>query len=153
MAHGSGAGSTGSAARERLMDRSVFRMWSRVTIRYNDLDPLGHVNNTAMAIFLEEMRCTTLSPLLKAHGPQFDTVLASTAMDYRRELTYPGEVEIGTIVSRLGTKSVTLAHGVFQHGHCAGTAELVLVFFDLTTRTSVVPQADVRALLESLRAD
>ncbi|MDX2155003.1 MAG: thioesterase family protein [Hyphomicrobiaceae bacterium] len=145
--------SLGTKARERLMERSRFKTWSRVPVRYNDLDPLGHVNNTAMAIYLEEARCGLITPLLKAHSRHLDMVLATTAMDYRLELTYPGEVEVGTMVTRIGGKSFSLAHGVFQAGRCAGTAELVLVCFDLEKRLSVEPPADVRALLESLRGD
>jgi acyl-CoA thioester hydrolase len=142
---------TGAAAREWLMQREPFATWCRVSVRYNDLDPLGHVNNTAMAIFLEEARCGLITPRLKAHGRHLDIVLASTAMDYRREIAYPGEVEVGTLVTRLGTKSFSLAHGVFQVGQCVGTAELIMVVFDLDKRTSAAPPADVRAFLTSLQ--
>jgi acyl-CoA thioester hydrolase len=144
------ADAIGTAARAWLMDRNRFKAWTRVPVRYNDLDPLGHVNNTAMAIFLEEARCTLVTPRLKAHGNHLDLVLAATAMDYRRELAYPGEVEIGTLATRLGRTSFSLAHGIFQDGMCAGTAELVLVFFDLERRVAVAPPADVRAYVEGL---
>jgi acyl-CoA thioester hydrolase len=135
------------------MDRGRFKAWTRTPVRYNDLDPLGHVNNTAMAIFLEEARCTLITPRLKAHGSHLDLVLAATAMDYRLELTYPGEVEVGTVATRVGRTSFSLAHGIFQGGQCAGTAELVLVFFDLDRRVGVEPPADVRAYVESLKPD
>ena len=89
-----------------LTDRNIFRAWNRVSVRYNDLDPLGHVNNTAMAIFLEQARCELITPMLKAHGRHLDMVLASTKLDYLHELKYPGIVEIGTIATRVGTKSL-----------------------------------------------
>lgn len=142
----------GTAERAYLADRGIFKSWQRVSVRYNDLDPLGHVNNTAMAIFLEEARCRLITPRLKAHGRHIDMVLAATAMDYRREMTYPGEVEIGMIATRIGRSSFALAHGLFQDGHCAGTAELVLVCFDLDRRAAIEIPGDVRALLENLRA-
>ena len=135
-----------------LTDRAVFRAWNRVSVRYNDLDPLGHVNNTAMAIFLEQARCELITPRLKAHGRQFDMVLASTKLDYLHELKYPGTVEIGTIATRIGTKSFELAHGVFQDGVCAGTGSVVMVFFDLDKRASMAPQSDIRELLTALMA-
>ena len=135
-----------------LTDRAVFRAWNRVSVRYNDLDPLGHVNNTAMAIFLEQARCELITPRLKAHGRQFDMVLASTKLDYLHELKYPGTVEIGTIATRIGTKSFELAHGVFQDGVCAGTGSVVMVFFDLDKRASVAPQSDIHELLTALMA-
>lgn len=146
------AGDIGSSGRAYLAERGLFKAWQRVAVRYNDLDPLGHVNNAAMAIYLEEARCRLITPLLKVHGRHIDMVLASTAMDYRRELTYPGDVEVGIIATHVGRTSFALAHGVFQDGHCAGTAELVLVCFDLERRLAIEPPADVRALLEGLRA-
>lgn len=133
-----------------LTERATFRAWNRVSVRYNDLDPLGHVNNTAMAIFLEQARCELIAPRLKAHGRQFDMVLASTKLDYLHELKYPGIVEIGTVATRIGSKSFDLAHGVFQDGVCAGTGSVVMVFFDLDKRASVVPQSDVRELVTGL---
>ncbi len=133
-----------------LTDRAIFRAWNRVSVRYNDLDPLGHVNNTAMAIFLEQARCELITPLLKAHGRHLDMVLASTKLDYLQELKYPGSVEIGTIATRIGTKSFELAHGVFQNDICAGTGSVVMVVFDLDKRASVAPPDDVRKLVQSL---
>ena len=32
-----------------VRSRADYRAWTRVSLRYNDLDPLGHVNNAAMA--------------------------------------------------------------------------------------------------------
>lgn len=133
-----------------LTQKTTFSTWSRISVRYNDLDPLGHVNNAALAIFLEQARCELITPRLKAHSRSLDMVLASTRLDYLKELHYPGDVEIGTIAIRLGTKSFELAHGAFQSGACAATGSVVLVFFDIDKRTSVVPPPDVRALIESL---
>ncbi len=121
-----------------------------MSVRYNDLDPLGHVNNAAMAVFLEQARCELITPLLKAASRDLDMVLASTTMEYLKELHYPGTVEIGTIATRIGNKSFALAHGVFQDKTCAGTASLVLVCFDLAARKSVEPPAAVHGLLKDL---
>lgn len=133
-----------------LANRALFRAWTHVSVRYNDLDPLGHVNNAAMAIFLEQARCELVTPLLKAVSRDLDMVLATTTMAYLKELHYPGTVDIGTVATRIGSKSFALAHGVFQDGVCAGTANLVLVCFDLAQRQSTVPPPSVRALLSDL---
>jgi len=133
-----------------LTNPATFKTWTRITVRYNDLDPLGHVNNAAMAIYLEQARCELITPMLKAHSRHLDMVLASTQLDYQKELHYPGIVEVGTIATRIGTKSFVLAHGVFQDGACAGTGKVTMVVFDLDRRASVPPPADVRAFVQSL---
>lgn len=142
--------STAPALEDALSRRETFHTWTRVTVRYNDLDPLGHVNNAAMAIFLEQARCELITPKLRAHSRHLDMVLASTKLDYLKELHYPGLIEIGTAATRLGTKSFTLAHGVFQDSVCAGTGTCVMVVFDLEKRQSAVLPSDVRQCIEDL---
>ncbi|MBS0241342.1 MAG: acyl-CoA thioesterase [Proteobacteria bacterium] len=141
---------TGAQSRTYLMERGIFKAWCRISVRYNDLDPLGHVNNTGMAIFLEEARCQLITPRIKVHGRHLDMVLATTEMDYRREMHYPGEVEVGTLVKRIGSKSFGLVHGVFQDGVCTGTAELAMVLFDLEKRVAVAPAVELRDFLVGL---
>ncbi len=133
-----------------LTQRDLFRAWTRISVRYNDLDPLGHVNNAAMAIFLEQARCELITPQLKVGGRPFDMVIASTTLEYLEELTYPGDVEVGTLATRIGTKSFALSHGCFQNGRCAGTGSVVMVVFDLQKRSSVALPDDVRPLVETL---
>lgn len=144
------ASRTLSSTGNDLGTSSTFRAWTRITVRYNDLDPLGHVNNAAMAIFLEQARCELITPALKAASRDFDMVLASTTMNYLSELHYPGVVDVGTLVARVGRTSMALEHGVFQDGGLAGTAELVLVFFDLSSRRATPPPDTVRTLLQTL---
>ncbi len=136
-----------------LTQRATFKSWLRMPLRYQDLDPLGHVNNAGLPMFFEQARCDIFQELLKTPGRQhLDTVLARITMDYLKEIHYPGHVEIGTLCSRIGNKSLTLAHGVFwrDSGTCLGTGEAVLVIFDLRTRSSVAIPPDVRAGLERL---
>jgi acyl-CoA thioester hydrolase len=128
-------------------------MWLSMPLRYQDLDPLGHVNNSGLPTFFEQARCDFFQPLLKQPGREhLDTVLARVTMDYLKEIHYPGHVEIGTICTRIGTKSLTLAHGVFAGptDTCVGTGEAVLVIFDLRARISVAIPDDVRAELERI---
>ncbi len=136
-----------------LRQRGTFKSWLGVPLRYADLDTLGHVNNAFIPMAFEQARCELLHPLLKNQGrTSLDIVLAKTTIEYLKELTYPGHAEIGTILTRLGSKSFTLAHGVFQGtgSTCVGTGEAVIVTFDLKTRTSVPVPADIRAALERL---
>ncbi len=134
-----------------LTDLSTFTIRTTVSVRYNDLDPLGHVNNAALGIFLEEARCQLITPRIKSHGKHLDRVLAAAQMQHLKEMHYPGAVRVGTRVTRIGAKSFSLAPGVFQDDVCTGTAELTLVFFDLEKRATVGPQPDVRAFLETMR--
>ena len=136
-----------------LRARDTFRIWTRISIRYSDLDPIGHVNNAITPMFFEEARCSVVYPVLHANGrSDLDLVLARTVIDYVKELSYPGAVDIGTRVHRVGTKSLHMVHGVFDAatGACAATGECILVFFDQKLRTSVPPPDELRARLRAL---
>ena len=97
-------------------------------LRYADTDRQGHVNNAVFATMLEtgrvEVLYSTDAPLA-APGCAF--VIARLTLDFRSELTWPGRVEIGTRVAKIGTSSITLEQGLFQNGACAATATTVIV--------------------------
>ena len=139
-----------------LTNRSLYRSWVSHTIRYNDLDPLGHVNNAVYSTFLEAGRTAFLQPMFDEYGEgKLDVVIARVILDYRRELTYPGEVDIGTAIKRIGNSSVVFVNGVFKNGtdECSASGEAYLVFFDLVTRKSTPPPPEIRAALETLLID
>lgn len=136
-----------------LTRRDSFQHWVTHTIRYNDQDPVGHVNNAAMATFLEQGRTTLIYPIMARYaGPELEIVLARLIIDYLRELNFPGTVDIATQIVRVGTKSLELAHGVFEGDSetCVATGSCILVFFDPVARTSTAPPADLRDHLVSL---
>lgn len=136
-----------------LRTRETFRIWTRISIRYSDLDPIGHVNNAITPMFFEEARCSVVYPVLQADGRRdLDLVLVRTVIDYVKELSYPGAVDVGSSVHRVGTKSLHMVHGVFDTatGACAATGECILVIFDQKLRASVAPPDELRARLRAL---
>jgi len=129
-----------------LTTRDSFRFWTPVTIRFSDQDPLGHVNNVAFAAYIEAARTMLIGGLIdgQAH-PGIDFVLASVTIDYRKEIHYPGTVDVGARVLKLGSKSITTGYGVFLDDLCTATSSSVNVFFSVPERRTVEIPADVRA--------
>jgi acyl-CoA thioester hydrolase len=74
-------------------------------------------------------------------------ILARVIIDYRRELHYPGTVEVGARLIRVGNKSLTTGYGVFRGDACIATSESVNVFYDMASRKTVIPSDSVRAAL------
>ena len=134
-----------------LTRRSTFELFTPVTIRFCDTDKLGHVNNVSIASSVEAGRCDLFYHLLKNAGtaPEIDFVLARAAIDFRREIFYPGTVEVGSRFLKLGNRSVTSGYGVFVGDTCVASAECVNVFFDMNARASVAPSGALRTLLEA----
>ena len=133
-----------------LTRRESFRHWSPVTIRFGDQDSLAHVNNVALAQYFEVARTAYVYDVIRAAGAEgrIEFVLARLVIDYMRELHYPGAVEVGARLTRLGAKSLTTGYGIFLGEECIATSEAVNVFYDMGTRRSTLPPDDVRAVLE-----
>jgi acyl-CoA thioester hydrolase len=119
-------------------------------IRYADTDRQGHVNNAVFSTFLETGR---VDILYGARGPLADAggefVIASLALEFRAELRWPGDVEIGTRVASVGRASIQLEQGLFQNGECAAFAKTVIVQIDTGTRRSKPLSDFARATLVS----
>jgi len=134
-----------------LTRRETFELFTPVTVRFCDTDKLGHVNNVSIAAYIEAGRCDLYYKLMQDAGTDatIDFVLARAAIDFRREIFYPGTVDVGSRVLKIGNRSITSGYGVFVGDTCCATAECVNVFFDMSTRTSIAPTGALRALLEA----
>ena len=100
------------------------------------------------AICCQSGRLDLLSdPAREVTPPSSQFVLARLVLDYRREMHWPGAVEIGTRVERIGRSSITLAQALFQNDCCVATAQSVAVLMDATSRrASPIPLASVQRL-------
>jgi acyl-CoA thioester hydrolase len=136
-----------------LTCRSSFRIFAPITLRYADLDPVGHVNNVAVSAFIEQGRVSLLHPLLEPYAGRLDTVLARIVIDYLAEIRFPGTVEVATRLVRLGTRSMTIGNAVFVGDKAHATALCSSVFFDLASRRSAAPPPELRAKLERMVED
>ncbi len=121
-------------------------------IRFGDLDPQGHVNNTVFATFFETGRVA----LLRARGNELGTpgatsVLARLDINFLKELHWPGNVEIGTGVAEFGRSSFTFLQAIFHDGACAATGRATMVMIDEATRRSRPLPEEVVARLERLK--
>jgi acyl-CoA thioester hydrolase len=127
-----------------------FPLRSYDKIRYGDTDPQGHVNNAVFSTYLETGRAEIMV------SPQAETgstyVIARLELDYVGEITWPGTVEIGTMVESIGRSSFKLYQGLFQNDRCVGVARTVLVMMDKQTRRSRPLNDDMREYLAGLQA-
>jgi len=134
-----------------LPERADFPLITSDKLRYGDTDMLGHVNNAVFATLLEtgrvEFACDPARPLAR-EGASF--VLARLVVDFRAELTWPGQVDIGTGVESVGSSSIRLRQALFQAGRCVATAESVIVQMDEVSRRATPLSEAARARLAGL---
>jgi acyl-CoA thioester hydrolase len=111
----------------------TFRTYDK--LRYGDTDRQGHVNNAVFATFLESGRVELIEGRSWRDGTA-SFVIARLELDYVAEVLWPGTVEIGTSVKKIGRSSLALTQAVFQSGRLVATAETVMVYVDNTTHRS-----------------
>ncbi|HSK41450.1 MAG TPA: thioesterase family protein [Arenibaculum sp.] len=129
-----------------ITNPETYRFWIDEHVRFADLDPLGHANNTAIGTYFESARVSLFEQAGDGvTGPDAGVVLARIVIDYRAELRYPARLRIGVRVGRIGTTSVTLESAVFDGARCAASSEAVCVLIDTSARRPT-------ALPEALRA-
>ena len=127
-----------------LADRKRFKVWNTDKLRLTDVDHQHHVNNAIFAVLYTSGRHgfiqTHLRPLV-AKTDMF--AMVKITIEYLAEMHYPGEVEVGTLIRRLGRTSITFGHGMFKDGKCVSVAEAVMVLLDPVTRRakSLPPEA------------
>lgn len=133
-----------------LRTRGGYATWVTERIRYNDLDPNNHVNNIAINQFFEDGRVDFR--IVKMPGDAVDIlagfVVVKFTVEYVSELSYPGEVDVGTVVLRVGGSSYTMGQGIFQGDKCIAVAETITVSVDAETGKASRIEGDLRTALE-----
>ena len=133
-----------------LKTMSIYSNWAKSTIRYSDLDPNGHVNNGAINAFFEDGRVCFRNDRMLKLGDEILTgfALVKFTVEYLAPLYFPGSVDVGTVVTRIGRSSFSLGQGIFSDGTCVATAEVITVSFDPKSKHSQKLTPELRAILE-----
>ena len=111
----------------------------RETVRFRDVDSIGHVNNAVFLTYLEEARIAYLLPF---GADVTNMILARVEIDFRAPLRMGDEIEIGVRPAGVGTKSFELEYEIRSEKAVAAEAKTVIVSYDYESGRSVeVPQA------------
>jgi acyl-CoA thioester hydrolase len=104
-------------------------------VRFADLDPNNHVNNAVYASYFETGRVTLMKD--PSHGliPEgLSWVLVRLDIHFRSELHWPGTIELGIGLVKLGRTSTHFDQVVFSDGVCVASARAVTVLVDAQSR-------------------
>ncbi len=141
--------------REPPRGRGVYRYFTLITTRWGDNDVYGHVNNTVYYSWFDSVVNQWLvgQGLLDIAGGDSIGLVAETGCRYFAPLAFPGDVEVGIAVERIGRSSVTYRLGVFAAGaeEAAADGHFTHVMVDRTTRRPVPLPDAWRVKLEMLQ--
>jgi acyl-CoA thioester hydrolase len=129
-------------------------VWS-LPVQWGDQDAYQHVNNIVYFRWFESARIAYtvrlgMTELMRTHkiGP----ILASIACDYRRPVTFPDTVFVGSRVTKIGRTSFAMEHALVSASSRAVAAESrsTIVVFDYTTGSPVPVPDEVRRAIAGL---
>lgn len=112
-------------------------------IRYRDTDRQGHINNAVFGTYFETGRVELLYQDSKGIlSPGHSFVVAKTTIEFLAEIHWPGTIDIGLGILRIGNSSLIIGSNLYQHGVLVSTSETVVVQVNNTSKTSV-PLSDL----------
>ncbi len=131
-----------------MIDKSEYRFWTEEKLRNADTDQQGHINNAIQATLFEAGRIEVFaSAELRDIFKTNNIVVARLLINFKKELHFPGTVQIGTRVSRIGKSSIDFQQTVFGANGEVATAEASCVLLDRITRRPAEVTAEARKFL------
>jgi acyl-CoA thioester hydrolase len=121
-----------------------------VSVRWRDVDGLGHVNHAVFLTYLEEGRDAFYARVL-GRDPHY--VVARVEIDLRAEIRHADRrLQVRIEVERVGTTSLTTREAIVTPaGESAAEARVVTVLWDAEARKPLSFTADERERLADRR--
>ena len=139
-----------------MVARAGYPHVHRISTRWKDNDVYGHVNNVEYYSFFDTVINEYLIRVggLDIHRGPVIGLCVESHCQFKAPLAFPGEVEAGLRVSRIGNSSVRYEIGLFAAGveAPAATGWFVHVFVDRESRRPQPLPAELRAALERIAA-
>jgi acyl-CoA thioester hydrolase len=121
-----------------------------VSVRWGDVDSMGHVNNAKYFTYCESARMSYFAAVrmndhkeAELHGP----ALAAANLNFRRQVRWPAELEVATRVTEIGRSSFKMEYEIFHRGTGERVADGtgVVVWVDYGTGRSIPLPAGLKA--------
>lgn len=133
--------------------RADYRHFASFTTRWRDNDVYGHLNNAVFYEYVDSLVNGWLisSGALDVPGGPVVCLVAETGCTFHASLSFPGNVDAGLRLDRLGRTSIRYGIGLFAEGGAAtAEARFVHVCVDRTHHRPVPVPERLRAALRDL---
>ena len=136
------------------MDKiSGYKHKINITVRFSDLDAMGHVNNATFLSYLEESRIAYFSDVLKRNFNNlgFGGIVARIEIDYKYQIGLGNKVTVYARCKGIGEKSMDIENIIVvrkaDKNITAAYALLKLVTYDYKKKVTIPVPDDVRKTL------
>lgn len=129
-----------------------FRFYQTIQVRYGDIDPQRHVNNSRFFTYMEQARVSYFQHLGLWDAVDFDNlgvILLETTITFKEPILYGQSIRVGVRTERLGNKSLNVTTVIedTESGQQIATGNSVLVAYDYArTQSLPIPEKWRRAI-------
>lgn len=100
------------------------------SVRFRDIDAMGHVNNAVYATYLETARAYFFQDVLDESLTSVGTVIASLELEFHEPIEFGEHVTVALEVKEIGMSSLTMQYEIRATDERKATAETVQVAWD-----------------------
>ncbi len=138
----------------KMVDRDRY-FWQSLTVRWGDMDALGHVNNAKYFTYFETVRMEYLREigLWKASHNEQGPILVAESMNFRKQLVADQAIEVGVRISEARNRSFVVqvvmldaVQNLVAEGDC------VLAWMDFATQRAIPVPEKVREIAHSVQS-
>ncbi len=131
-----------------------FNLYVPILVRYGDLDPQWHVNNSRFVTFIEQARFEYMIRAELWDGKDFfnlGLIVADQHIAYLGQIFMSQNIHVGVKVSRIGNKSILFEYAIEDQDskEILATAETIMVAYDYHSHTSIPVSAEWRQKISS----
>jgi acyl-CoA thioester hydrolase len=124
-----------------------------ISVRWGDLDSMGHVNNAKYFTYCESARMGYFEAVhMNQHraDPRHGPALAAANLNFRRQVHWPSELDVRTRVSHVGRSSFTMDYEIVRRGtdEIVADGSGVIVWVDYSVGKSIPLPQELRAEIE-----
>ncbi|HEV7517598.1 MAG TPA: thioesterase family protein [Thermoanaerobaculia bacterium] len=128
-----------------------------VSVRWGDMDSMGHVNNAQYFTYCESARMSYFRAVgMDDHrdGGRFGPALAAAHLNFRQQVRYPAELAVATRVSEIGRSSFRMEYEIVPRdgGERVADGFGVIVWVDYASGRPTPLPAGLRAAIERFEA-
>jgi acyl-CoA thioester hydrolase len=125
--------------------------WQTVPLRWKDNDVYGHVNNVVHYSVMDTVINTWLIDRggLDIESGAVIGLCVESQCKYHASVSFPGDLEAGLRVGRLGRSSVRYEVGMYSKDTLIAEGHFVHVFVDRGSRRPIPVEGPLRASLEA----
>jgi len=135
--------------------REQFKHWEAMTVRWGDMDALGHVNNAKYFTYCESARIGYFEAVelwkYREHDRQGPAIVTATC-HFKQQVHYPAALEVGARVSEIRHRSFTLEYEMYRQGtdELVADGSSVVVWVDYDANKAIPLPDGLRAAIQQL---